>query len=155
MLQFLLKTWLGAPFTRAGRKFAKRYARRLRLRGLAGYRRELRAYRAGTPERIPFRLWPLLDDRTATTPLDRHYFHQDVWGLKKLLDIRPAQVVDVGSTALLVGAFSQIAPTTSFDIRPLPVAVDGLDCRAGSILDLPFEDGSVEYLNSLCVVEHV
>jgi SAM-dependent methyltransferase len=41
------------------------------------------------------------------------------------------------------------------DIRPLSLPLESLLFRQGSILDLPFEDGSVSSLSSLCVVEHI
>jgi SAM-dependent methyltransferase len=41
------------------------------------------------------------------------------------------------------------------DIRPLALSLNTLNFRKGSILDLPFENDSVESLSSLCVVEHI
>ena len=64
-------------------------------------------------------------------------------------------MVDVGSTALLVGIISQCIPTISIDVRPLPVSLPGLICKYGTITDLPFEDATVEFLSSMCVIEHV
>jgi SAM-dependent methyltransferase len=154
MIERVLQKWFGTPFSRLGRKAARRYARRGRLRDLGRFRREFRAYARGRGAG-DYRIWPLLDDRTPQTPLDPYYFHQDVWGLKQMHALAPARIVDVGSTALLVGAYAQLAPTVSIDVRPLPVSVPGLECRTGSMLDLPFEDGSVELLSTLCVMEHV
>jgi SAM-dependent methyltransferase len=102
-----------------------------------------------------FGLWPCLDDKTAVTPLDKYYFYQDTWAAGKILQIQPRQVVDVGSTALLVGVLSRIFPTTSVDVRPLPVTLQGLTCLQGSITQLPFADGSIELLSSMCVIEHI
>jgi len=99
--------------------------------------------------------WPCLDDRTSKTPLDKYYFYQDTWAAKKVMDIRPGSIVDVGSTALLVGILSQIAPTTSIDVRPLPVSLPTLECRQGTITDMPFDSHCVELLCSMCVLEHV
>lgn len=155
MIERLFQRLFRRPFTRQGRKAARRYARRGRLRDLLRFGSEFHAWREGRDPRTVYRLWPLLDERTAVTPLDPYYFHQDVWGLRKVHELAPTRIVDVGSTALLVGAYAQIAPTTSIDIRPLPVQVPGLTCQTGSMLDLPFEDASVELLSSLCVMEHV
>jgi SAM-dependent methyltransferase len=107
----------------------------------------------GFESRINF--WPCLDDKSTETPLDKYYFYQDTWAAKKVLNIRPFRVVDVGSTALLVGIFSQIAPTTSIDVRPLPVSLPGLTCKQGTITSLPFDNNTVEFLSSMCVIEHV
>ena len=41
------------------------------------------------------------------------------------------------------------------DLRPLPVTMDTLNFKAGSILSLPFADASAPSVSSLCVVEHI
>ena len=41
------------------------------------------------------------------------------------------------------------------DLRPLPVTLDSLRFVEGSILGLPFRNGSVPSVSSLCVVEHI
>lgn len=107
----------------------------------------------GAEPRVNF--WPCLDDKTTETPMDKYYFYQDTWAAKKVFEIRPADVVDVGSTALLVGILSQFIPTTSIDVRPLPVSLEGLNCKQGSITCLPFQSNSIEFLTSMCVVEHI
>ena len=95
------------------------------------------------------------DERTATTPLDQWYFYQDCWAFRRVYETRPEWLLDVGSTALLVGILSQVVPVTSVDVRPLPVTLPGLTCKAGSITALPFEDDSVPMVTSLSVVEHI
>jgi SAM-dependent methyltransferase len=128
---------------------------RLRWIELGRYFGELRRYRRGMSRPLPIYRAPYLADRTMSTPLDKYYFYQDVWGAGLAMEFRPPRIVDVGSTALLVGIFAQIAETISVDIRPLPVELENLHCRRGSILDMPFEDAGVDYLNSLCVLEHI
>jgi len=103
--------------------------------------------------RIAF--WPCLDEKCAETPLDKYYFYQDTWAAKRIFDIRPKRVVDVGSTALFVGIISQLIPTVSIDVRPLSVSLHGLECQQASITSLPFEENSIELLSSMCVIEHV
>ena len=41
------------------------------------------------------------------------------------------------------------------DIRPLEVDIEGLTPIAGSVLDLPFADGSLESVSCLHVAEHI
>jgi tetratricopeptide (TPR) repeat protein len=101
------------------------------------------------------KMWPCLDENQSETPLDKFYFYQDTWAAKKIFELNPEKVVDVGSTALLVGIIAQLFPTVSVDIRPLPVILPKLECMRGDILNLPFEDNSVELLSSMCVIEHV
>lgn len=98
---------------------------------------------------------PYFTDKTKTTPVDPVYFYQDTWCASKIFQNKPKQHVDVGSSAKTVGIISQYTPTTMVDIRPLELSLDGLNFIEGSILDLPFEDNSVESLSSICVVEHI
>lgn len=107
----------------------------------------------GAEPRVNFH--PCLDDKTIETPMDKYYFYQDTWAAKKVFEIRPDRAVDVGSTALLAGVLSQFVPVISIDVRPLPVSLQGLDCKQGSITNLPFKDDSIEFLTSMCVIEHI
>ncbi|MFC4767270.1 DUF268 domain-containing protein [Effusibacillus consociatus] len=110
---------------------------------------------AGDPD-IPFVFTPILGEDVPETPIpDHHYFYQDTWCARKVFENQPEYHVDVGSSALLVGILSQFTRVCSIDIRPLPVELKGLECRKGSILELPFGDREIKSISSLCVVEHV
>ena len=100
-------------------------------------------------------LHPQIHDATASTPVDPTYFYQDAWAFEKIVQQKPAWHVDVGSHHKYVSLLSKVVPVTMVDIRPLPTPLDSLTFRAGSILDLPYEDASVPSVSSLCVVEHI
>ncbi|MBU1853976.1 MAG: DUF268 domain-containing protein [Candidatus Omnitrophica bacterium] len=100
-------------------------------------------------------LRPSLEDWTRTTPVDIYYFHQDTWVAGKIIENVPDVHVDIGSTALFVGILSKVTRVCSVDIRPLPVSLENMSCKKGDILGLPFNDGEVSSLSSLCVVEHI
>jgi SAM-dependent methyltransferase len=102
-----------------------------------------------------FTFYPCLGDNLPTTPVDPYYFYQDTWAAKKIFTCRPKSVVDVGSTVLYAGIVSQFVPTTFVDIRPPNLQMSGLNVVPGSILNLPFESGSQEFITSLCVIEHI
>ena len=127
------------------------------VRGYLGYLNDLRRYRkmAGAePIRLRY-VYPCLSDRLSSTPLDLNYFLQDTWAAGKIFAKRPSLHVDVGSTALLVGILAKFTRVCSVDIRPLPVRMEGLTVRIGSILEMPFPDQSLESISSLCVLEHI
>ncbi len=63
--------------------------------------------------------------------------------------------VDIGSTVLFVDILSKNTRICSIDIRPLPLPLKDMEFKKGSILELPFEDGQIHSLSSLCVIEHV
>lgn len=102
-----------------------------------------------------FDWYPCLSDRTGSTPLDPVYFHQDVWAARKIAENKPVQHHDVGSSAKTVGIIAQFVPTTMIDIRPVELKVENLSFREGTILDLPFDTGTIPSISSLCVVEHI
>lgn len=85
-----------------------------------------------------------------------HYFVQDLWAARKLYTAGTRAHVDVGSRidgfVAHVLTFSRV---TYVDVRPLAVAFDGFEFRQGLITALPFDDGGVNSLSSLHVIEHV
>jgi hypothetical protein len=99
--------------------------------------------------------YPCLFDNTTHTPLEPTYFFQDSWAAQKIFQLKPVHHYDVGSSVKTMGIISQYLPVTMVDIRPIDLHLDNLSFKKGSILDLPFEDSSIQSLSSLCVVEHI
>lgn len=125
--------------------------------GAARYLRDRRAYRR-MPGAEPLRwrdAFPQLGDRVATSPYDRHYLPQDAWAAQRVAERRPGRHVDVASRVELGCFLTAIVPVTYVDIRPLEAEVEGLESVAGSVLDMPFEDRSLESLSCLHVAEHI
>jgi len=54
-----------------------------------------------------------------------------------------------------MSVLSAYVDTTFVDFRPLQTSLSGLDSIAGDILDLPFDDNSVQSLSCLHVIEHI
>jgi SAM-dependent methyltransferase len=126
-------------------------------RGAAQWLRDRAAYqRLEGAERLRWRdSFPKLTDRLPSSPFDPHYFHQDTWAARRIAERRPARHVDVGSRVDLVGFLTALCAVTFVDIRPLEVDIEGLTPIAGSVLDLPFADGSLESVSCLHVAEHI
>ncbi len=126
---------------------------------LAAFGKEYRRFRqmnAGGPFALRARdIMPCLTDRTVTTPIEPTYFLQDTWFARKIAAQRPASHVDVGSSVKSMALVAQFIPVTLVDIRPVEIEVAGFSFRAGSVLALPFADGSQASLSSLCVIEHI
>ena len=99
--------------------------------------------------------FPCLFDNLDHTPLDPTYFFQDSWAAKHIFDLKATHHYDIGSSAKTIGILSQFIPITMIDIRPIELELPNLFFKKGSILELPFEDNSIETLSSLCVVEHI
>ena len=100
-------------------------------------------------------LYPCLGDDTSETSIEPIYFYQDCWAFEKIVNNKPKSHVDIGSHHKFVALLSKVVPTTMVDIRPLSLPLETLNFKRGSILELPFEDNSLESVSSLCVVEQI
>ncbi len=100
--------------------------------------------------------YPCLFDKTSKTGVDSHYFYQDLWAFRKIYSLKPELHVDVGSNAKFVGFLTAITQVHFVDIRPLEVSnIENLENIKGSILDLPYENGSLSSISCLHVAEHI
>ncbi len=104
---------------------------------------------------IPNDFYPCLGDDTPATEIEPIYFYQNAWAFGHIVNQCPAYHVDVGSHHTFVSLLSKVVPVTMIDIRPLSVQLESLSFRRGSVLELPFADGTVPSVSSLCVVEHI
>lgn len=100
-------------------------------------------------------LYPILGEDTDQTPMDPIYFYQDAWAFEKITQQKPSFHVDVGSEHNFVAMLSKVVPVTMVDIRPLSLPMESIHFRQGSILQLPYEDASLESVSSICVAEHI
>lgn len=85
-----------------------------------------------------------------------HYFFQDLWAANMIHANNPGEHVDVGSR--LDGFVAHVLPfcqVNYVDIRPLVANVQNLTFTQGSILCLPFADGSLKSVSCLHVIEHI
>ncbi len=100
--------------------------------------------------------YPCLFDRTSKTSVDSHYFYQDLWAFKKILSLKPDFHVDIGSNVDYVGFLTAITEVHFVDIRPMEVSnISNLRNVKGSILEMPYEDNSLQSISCLHVAEHI
>lgn len=129
-------------------------------RGLQEYQRYFKSWReyqkmSGAEPLIASNAYPCLYDRTAATGIDGHYFYQGVWAMRKIKESGAGEHVDVGSLVSFVGLLSTFVKVTFIDIRPAPIVLENFDSRAGSVLEMPYDDNSVKSLSCLHVAEHI
>jgi hypothetical protein len=98
---------------------------------------------------------PQLHDKLSTTPFLRHYFYQDIWSARNIVQSGTEWHVDVASRIDYVGFLTTITKVTFIDIRPLEANLPNFDSRAGSILAMPFDDNTIPSLSCLHVAEHI
>lgn len=99
--------------------------------------------------------WLHLRDATATTGFDRHYVFHTAWASRVIAERRPSHHVDIASSLYFVSSVSAFVPTLFIDYRPAYLGISGLISAAGTLMQLPFADNSVESLSCMHVVEHV
>lgn len=99
--------------------------------------------------------FPMLHDRTDTTPFDAHYFYQSVWAAQQIQASGVPQHVDVGSWVVYAGMLTAFTNVTFVDIRPLETNINRMRAVNGSLLALPFADNCVRSVSCLHVVEHI
>lgn len=127
------------------------------LKSYMDYWRDWRAY-SRIPESEPLfvhNAYPCLSDRTTTTHFDSHYFYQDIWAFRLIQASDTSKHVDVGSRIVFVGMLTAITKVTFIDIRPLDVDLENFNSIQGDILQLPFDNNSVNSLSCLHVAEHI
>jgi SAM-dependent methyltransferase len=100
-------------------------------------------------------VYPCLFDRTATSGIDTHYFHQAIWAFRHIKESAVAAHADIASEVNFVGLLTCITHVTFVDIRPLELDIPNYTGLRGSIVDLPFADGEVQSLSCLHVIEHI
>jgi len=99
--------------------------------------------------------WLHLRDATATTGFDRHYVFHTAWASRVIAELRPARHVDIASSLYFVSSVSAFVPTLFIDFRPADLGISGSISAAGTLMQLPIADSSVESLSCMHVVEHV
>jgi len=100
-------------------------------------------------------LKPRFNDNTPTTPFDAHYFYQGIWAFEKIKESGVNGHVDIGSEIRWVGLLSTITKVTFIDIRPFKTDLTNLLVKKGNILNMPYDNNSVNSLSCLHVAEHI
>ena len=129
------------------------------LHGLFWYARDLVKFKAlskRTGQKFTFRFFPMLFDKNPSShTFDKHYVYMDRWAFKKILEKKPTEHVDVGSSIRFLSMASTVAKLKFVDIRPIKLDFENFECMEGNISNLPFADNSVESLSCLHVAEHI
>lgn len=118
---------------------------------LRDWRRFLNA--GGKAEVLDF--FPCLFDKTSTTGIDTHYFHQAIWAFRHVRQSGAARHIDVASDVNFVGLLTTITDVVFVDIRPLLVRIPNYHGVSASVTCLPFADGSLASLSCMHVLEHI
>ena len=69
--------------------------------------------------------------------------------------VKPPRVVDIGSNVHYLAVLSSFVPVTSIDVRDIKLQKDSFESITADGRELPFKTGSVDFLTTLCVMEHI
>lgn len=94
-------------------------------------------------------------DKTTTTTFDPHYTYHPAWAARKLAETKPRKHVDIGSIIEFTTITSAFVPIDFYDYRPANIKISNYSAGHADLLDLHFEDGSIESLSCLHTIEHV
>ena len=122
-----------------------------------GYFKDLLEYRRrdGSSSITLKDLNPHIYQKASSHGFDAHYLYQAAWAFRLILESKAEHHIDVASEAKFVAMLSAVVETTFIDIRPLAVSLDNFHSKAGSILDLPYPDTSIDSLSCLHAIEHI
>jgi SAM-dependent methyltransferase len=99
--------------------------------------------------------YPCLQDRTTTTPLDRHYLYHPAWAGRVLARTKPSKHIDISSTLHFSTLLSAFVETEFYDYRPAPIELDHFYSGKADLTHLFFDNDSVASLSCMHTVEHI
>lgn len=99
--------------------------------------------------------YPCLHDRTSGTGFDRHYVYHTAWAARVVKETQPKAHVDISSSLYFSGIVSAFCLVKFYDYRPVDLSLTGFESGAADLRRLPFEDGSIDSLSCMHVVEHI
>lgn len=108
------------------------------------------------PEFNKYYRYPCLNDDSSLTNFDSHYIYHVAWAIKKVLDSKPEQHVDISSSLNFCTSICSVIPTTFIDYRPANLILNQLVCKKGDITDTTqWEENSYDSVSCMHVVEHI
>jgi len=122
--------------------------------GLPGFLKSFDEYfhAPGADASLPVQVSPVLDGIEEDSD-GKELALECRWALSRALAAKPSKIIDAGSSPLIAGALSCLAPTESLGTKPPPKWMDGLAWREGSPLDTPCSDASVDFISCFSWLE--
>ncbi len=123
---------------------------------LIRFGRDSRTFRRRYVGNYPIKSLPVLFDGKSHSTFDAQYVYQAYWATRKILKTNDSGYhVDISSHIPFVAQLSAHVRVMQMELIPPPVYLPSLEKLSGSLVHLPFRDGSVSSLSCLHVIEHV
>lgn len=122
---------------------------------ILGYFSDLRKFKClgGSEEKIE--LHPVLFQKGISSTFDAHYVYQSAWAVRRIHALRPREHFDISSNIPYVAALSAVVPVRFCEYRPPQINLPDLRSEHVDITSLPLEEGSIDSLSCLHVLEHI
>ena len=98
---------------------------------------------------------PHLKDKTKETAFEPHYTYHVAWAARVLAKYTPSKHIDISSSLNFATVVSAFIPIDFYDYRPANIYLNNLNCKSMNLLNLNFDDESIDSLSCMHVVEHV
>lgn len=99
--------------------------------------------------------YPCLKDRVSQHDIEPHYTYHPAWAARIVAKVKPNVHIDISSALSFCTIVSAFVPVKFYDYRPARLTLDNITSEAADLKTLPFDDGSVESLSCMHVVEHI
>jgi hypothetical protein len=100
-------------------------------------------------------LYPCMNDRLLTSPIDRHYIYHTAWAARKLAELRPDIHYDFSSYLYFSTIVSSFIKVKFFDYRPAKVILTNYDSEAIDLKSINLPSNSVKSISCMHVIEHI
>ncbi|MCF7865672.1 MAG: DUF268 domain-containing protein [Candidatus Pacebacteria bacterium] len=99
--------------------------------------------------------YPFIRDKTMMTGFDRHYVFHTSWAARKVKEINPIFHTDISSSLYFCGIVSAFVPVKFYDYRPAELNLTNLESSRGDLMNLPFDDNSIDSISCMHTIEHI
>lgn len=99
--------------------------------------------------------YPCLNEKKPSHDIEPHYTYHPAWAARILAQIKPEIHIDISSSLSFCTIVSAFIPVKFYEYRQPNLNLDNLSSESADLLNLPFENDSVESLSCMHVVEHI
>lgn len=99
--------------------------------------------------------WKCLDDNTSSSGFDTQYEYHQAWAARILAQTKPKTHTNISSKISFNVIISAFIPIDFYDFRPAQIFLDNLESKQADLINLPFEENSIESLSCMHVIEHI
>jgi SAM-dependent methyltransferase len=97
----------------------------------------------------------IFSEKSNSHSFDAHYIYHPAWAIRILKKLNPKKHIDISSVLSFSTQLSAFIPTEYYDYRIANVKLNNFKTKFADLMNLPFEDCSIESLSCMHTVEHI